>query len=656
MALKQLSDEQVRTWTLEQKDRWWYANVWKGDMPQLTLRSAITGMMLGGILSLTNLYVGAKTGWTLGVGITSVILAFALFKVLTRIGLGHEFTFLENNCMQSIATAAGYMTAPMISSLAAYMMVTDTVIPMPMTMAWIAAIALLGVLFAFPLKRRFINDEQHPFPEGRAAGVVMDALHTGDAAEGMLKAKILTVTGVGAAFLKVWSSTAILESSWRGLVGLTTKVWSGFAALGKFNLGGLAFPEYLDGWLYKIFTPALWGIDLRQLTVRPDTDFVMMAAGGLMGIRTGVSLLIGAIINYCILAPIMIHAEAIHPVIKDGVAQYGFKQITMWSLWGGVALMTTASLFAFFSKPQILVSAFTGLFRRTKPGESSDVLRDIELPMRVFVIGIPVVGGVVVMLAHWFFGVKIWEGAIAVPLIFIFTLIAVNSTALTSITPTGALGKLTQLTFGVVSPGNITTNLATAGITAEVASNASNLLMDIKPGYMLGAKPRQQAMGHVLGIIAGALASVPIFYAVFLPHGQPQQMITADYPMPAATIWRAVAEVLTEGISNLEITAQWAALIGALLGIALEATRVATRGRFWLSGVGLGLATVIPFNTCLAMFLGSFFFWVAARKWHDPRTTANKILVQNLEPICAGVIAGGALMGIAVILIENFVL
>ncbi len=54
MAIKQLDEEQVRTWTLEQKDRWWFENVWKGDMPQLTVRSAITGMMLGGILSLSN--------------------------------------------------------------------------------------------------------------------------------------------------------------------------------------------------------------------------------------------------------------------------------------------------------------------------------------------------------------------------------------------------------------------------------------------------------------------------------------------------------------------------------------------------------------------------------------------------------------------------
>jgi uncharacterized oligopeptide transporter (OPT) family protein len=90
-------------------------------MPQLTIRSALTGMVLGGVLSLTNLYIGIQTGWTLGVGITSVILAFAAFKTLARVGLGSEMTILENNAMQSIATAAGYMTAPLVTSLSAYM-------------------------------------------------------------------------------------------------------------------------------------------------------------------------------------------------------------------------------------------------------------------------------------------------------------------------------------------------------------------------------------------------------------------------------------------------------------------------------------------------------------------------------------------------------
>ena len=317
-------------------------------------------------------------------------------------------------------------------------------------------------------------------------------------------------------------------------------------------------------------------------------------------------------------------------------------------------MMTTASLMAFFVKPQILLSTFRGMFRKGQ-ATNDDVLRDIELPMRVFVFGIPIVGTVVVLLAHYFFGVKLWLGALAVPLVFVFTLIGVNSTALTSITPTGAMGKLTQLTYGVLDPGNIKTNLMTAGITGEVSSNASNLLMDIKPGYMLGAKPRQQAMGHVLGILAGALVAVPVFYLVFL-QGGPSELVKDQYPMPAVTIWKAVAEVLTKGLSNLAMSARWAALVGGLLGLALEGIRIATKGRFWVSAVGVGLAAVIPFNTCFAMFLGGFFFWLAGRTFKNPESAVHRVIVQNQEPICGGVIAGGALMGIAVILIENFVL
>ncbi len=632
-GLKHLTDEQIRTWTLEQKDRWWLENVYRGDMPQLTLRSAVTGMFLGGILSLTNLYVGVKTGWTLGVGITSVILAFAAFKVLSRTGIAKtEFSVLENNAMQSIATSAGYMTAPLVSSLAAYMMVTHQVIPAAITIVWMIAISLLGVLFAFPLKRRFINDEQLPFPEGRAAGVVLDALHTGDAKEGLFKAKLLAFTAAGAALLKVMQSHTIME---------------------KLKLGFLAIPEYLDGWVYKFVTPKVMGTPLKDMTVRLDTDFVMMAAGGLMGIRTGVSILVGAILNYLILVPWMIQRGDIAGTMHDGSMIYSFKNITMWALWGGVAMMTTSSLFSFFSKPKVLITAFSGLLK--KRASENDPLKHIELPLKVFAIGIPLVGAVVVALAAVFFDVGVVMGMIAIPMVFVFTLIAVNSTGLTSITPTGALGKLTQLTYGFLAPGNITTNLMTAGITGEVAGNASNLLMDIKPGYMLGGKPRHQAMGHVLGILAGAVVAVPVFYLAFL-RGNPDGLITPEQPFPGATIWKAVAEVLTAGLSSLAPSAQVAALVGAIAGIVLEALKVATRGKFWLSAVGMGLAFVIPFNTCLAMFVGAGIFWLAEKLFKKPESLGNKVMVQNLEPTAAGIIAGGAITGIAVIILEVFVL
>ena len=158
MALTHLTDDQIRDWTREQKDRWWFQSVFRGDMPQLTLRAAGTGFLLGGVLSATNLYVAAKTGWTLGVGLTSVILAFAMFRLLSRLG-ARDMTILENNCTQSIATAAGYMTMPLTSGIAAYMWATNAVLPWWQIMCFNVVLSSMGVLVAFPMKRRFINDE-----------------------------------------------------------------------------------------------------------------------------------------------------------------------------------------------------------------------------------------------------------------------------------------------------------------------------------------------------------------------------------------------------------------------------------------------------------------------------------------------------------------
>ncbi|MEW6349234.1 MAG: OPT family oligopeptide transporter [Thermodesulfobacteriota bacterium] len=616
--MNHLTAEQIRTMTLEEKDKWWLEHIFRGDMPQLTVRSALTGMWLGLILSLTNLYVGMMTGWTLGVGITSVILAYSLFKVLSRIGLGSEITLLENNAMQSVATAAGYMTGPLVSSIPAYMLATGHIIPMYQTLTWLIVLAILGVLVAFPLKKRFINQEQMPFPEGRAAGVVMDDLHNGGGREAVFKSRLLAISAGCSACIEALSDQAFMA-----YLGLKT----------------LALPDYVDDFLYKYFVPKICDTPLRDLTVSIETSIVMVAAGGLMGIKTGLSLFVGACLNYLVLAPVL---------IKEGIIQgCGFKNITMWALWGGVAMMTTASLYSFFSKPEVILGSFRTMIRRREA--KKDVLADIELPMWVFVGGIPIVAVVTVALGHAFFGIGYFMGLIAIPLAFLFTLIAVTSTALTSITPTGALGKLTQLTFSAAAPGNITTNIMTAGITAEVASNASNLLMDIKPGYMLGGKPRHQAMGHVLGILAGAAASVPVFYVLL--NGDLSVLASERFPMPSAQIWAAVAKVLTQGLSFLHPSAKCAILVGATLGIVLEMINQRAQGRFPLSGVGIGLAFVIPFHTCFGMFLGALFFWILKKALTEPRTKLYRIFAENQETLCAGAIAGGALSGIVLVLL-----
>jgi OPT family oligopeptide transporter len=623
MKIKELTSEQIHSMTLEEKDRWWLENIYRGDMPQLNLRSAITGMILGGVLSLTNLYIGIRTGWTLGVGITSVILSFAFFKLLSKLKLGEEMTILENNAMQSVATSAGYVVLPLCSTIPAYMQVTGKVIPLWQTMVWLILLSLLGVLYAFPLKKRFINDEQMPFPDGYAAGIVMQNLHHSKGGEdGILKAKIL---GFGAG---ISSLIEFLRNE---------------SVLTHLRLKFLAIPEYYDEFIYKFATPTIMGTPLKDLTIRLDTSIVMVGAGGIMGIKSGASLLIGAILNYCLIAPYL---------IKVGIIEHAnFKSITMWSLWFGASMMTTSSLFAFFSKPTIILEAFSKFFGKKK-NKKKDILAHIELPLWVPAVGIPVVGALVVYFGNAWFNFGIFEGLVALPLIFVFSLIAVTSTGLTSITPGGALGKLTQLTYSVISSGSTTTNLMAAGINSEVSNNTSNLLMDIKPGYMLGAKPRQQALGHVLGIFAGSLVSIPVFYAIF--HGDISMFTSDALPMPSATVYKAVAEALTKGLSVLHPTARVAALVGATLGIVFEWINIRSKGKFPLSAIGLGLAFVLHFNDSITMALGAFLVWYFSRRFKEG-TKKHQVFVENSETLCAGVIAGGSIIGIILIILETIV-
>src|SRR4029079_5831448 len=180
----------------------------------------------------------------------------------------------------------------------------------------------------------------------------------------------------------------------------------------------------------------------------------------------------------------------------------------------------------------------------------------IEFPLWISAIGIPVFSVLGAWVSHHFFNVPWLLAFISLPLIFVLSIICANSMALTSWTPTGALAKITQFSMGAIDRVNPASNLIPAGMTAEIAANASNLLWDIKPGYMLGAKPRQQAVGHVIGVFAGALCCVPLFFLLFLPPDangvrSPSTIISEQFAMPAALQWKGVAEIITKGLNAL---------------------------------------------------------------------------------------------------------
>ena len=650
MALQHLDDEQIRTWSRAQKDEWWLKNIFRGDMPQLTLRSGVTGFLLGGILCATALYIGAKTGISIGVGLTSVILSFAIFRILHGAGIASDYTILENNCTQSIATSAGYMMTPLISSLAAYMLITGNIIPWWHMIMWMTVCSILGVLIAFPMKRRFINEEQLPFPEGRACGVVLDALYTGNADSGMYKARLLGWTAVLAGTYQM-----IISDGWMKLIQFKLFMMDKWMGLKE----PWHLQERLDAYYYmaatktSLWIPTILGTDIRQLGLRFTLDAAMIGVGGLMGIRVATSVLLGAFINFVILAPLMIQAGDIVPRVSPSGAVIAINRaeiVNQWALWWGVTMMVVGSLVSLLARPEIFTSAFKRRGKTAAPG-GSDILRDIEVPLWVSWIGVPIFSVLGATVTHQFFGVPWLLAFISLPLIFVLTIICTNSMALTSWTPTGSLSKITQFTMGAIDRTNPASNLIPAGMTAEIASNAANLLSDIKPGYMLGGKPRHQVVGHVIGIFAGAIAAVPLYFLLFLPADangvrSTATIVSDQFAFPAALQWKGVAEIIAKGVSSLPTSAIVSMIIAAVAAAAIEITKIITKGRFPLSAVSIGLGVVLPPDASLMMWIGAMLFWWMGRRNKQPGTKGHDFWVEGCEPICAGLISGSALVGI----------
>jgi uncharacterized oligopeptide transporter (OPT) family protein len=145
------------------------------------------GSALGFLLAFTNLYIGLKTGWGLGVAITACILSYAIWTALEKAGVAKTpMTILENNCMQSTASSAGYATGgTMVSAIAALLMLSATPdnpqgthLPWPVLTMWTLFLAILGTVIAIPMKRNLINRERLRFPSGVAAATTLQSLYS----------------------------------------------------------------------------------------------------------------------------------------------------------------------------------------------------------------------------------------------------------------------------------------------------------------------------------------------------------------------------------------------------------------------------------------------------------------------------------------------
>ena len=591
--------------------------------PQLTMRAVITGMILGGVLSLCNVYMGLKIGWGFNMSITAALLSYGFYHLATKTIGSREWGMLENNINQtSASSAASISSAGLVAPIPAWTLITGQELSLVELILWTFSVSLIGVVVAVSLRRQMLVKDALPFPGGIAAGETIKEMYA-RGTEAMARVKML----VGGA-----------------VAGAGTKLIVKFAAIKNIAVPGVVGTA-----------------SMKNLTMALSPSPLFIAVGAIIGTRACLSMLVGAIFSWCILGPMAIEAGWVSGTLTvDGVEKTlmlndpawleakgdrgWFKELVTWLLWPGVAMMVVASLTAFSFSWRSIVSAIKGGGGDVK----SDVVTD-DVPRNVYIPLIVVVCIASVVMQYTLFGIGWALATFGVFLTFVLAIVAARVSGETGITPVGAMGKVTQLTFGVLDPGNVSANLMAANVTGGAASQCADLLHDMKTGLMIGASPRQQTYGQFGGVLAGAICG-SLGYLVLVGDAAQLQTLWDDpeWAMPAVVQWKAVAELFQGGIENLPPGAVaamiWGGVFG-LLGAILEKV-LPKKAAVWVpSPTAVGLAFVIPAYYSVSMALGGVIAWFMMKRY---TAWATRFMIV----LAAGVIAGDSLTGVGLAVVK----
>ncbi|MBI4705769.1 MAG: OPT/YSL family transporter [Deltaproteobacteria bacterium] len=561
---------------------------------QLSVRAVLAGIVVGGVLSAMDVYLGLRLGITaVGSSLVGAVLAYALFAALRP---KSPLSVLETNIAQTTASGAGTMAAAagLVAPIPALAMLGHK-LPLHGLLLWALSIAYLGSLVAVPLRRRYIVVERLRFPTGTAAAGTILAM-AGRKGETLAQARALLRFGGGAAvFVLAAYFVRPLEEP-------------PIAALGLAVLAKWAF--------------------------FPTLSPVMVGVGLLIGPRVGASLLAGAVVAWGALGPVASRLGwAPGPVMSMTSGPRG------WLLWVGVAIMLAEGMTTLALSWRSLAAGLAGVLgwgRGGGPGASEPLGGD-EVPRWWWLGGLGLATAAAILLGWLFFGVHPLLGLVAVALSLVLAQVAVRCAGETDLNPMRMMVSVTQLVFGAIAPGAVRTNLTAAAVTSAGAAQAGDMMQDFRTGHLLGASPRKQFIAQLWGIGAGVLFCVPAYYL----FARAFTIGEGELPAPAAHAWRAVAELLARGPGALPGSALWPVLAGALFGAALPLLQACSpRLRPYLpSGLAFGLAFLVPAQLSLTIFLGALVLvgWRACRPAQWERLG---------QVVACGLIAGESVAGV----------
>lgn len=568
---------------------------------ELTVRALAVGLAIGAVLAAGNVYTGLKSGFIDGGALTAALLSFTFFATFKRFKL-LPFGPFENNVAQTAAASAAIMAFVhgLMGPMPALMMMGQR-LPVWGLWAWGVALAVIGVATGVLLRRKLVVEEALAFPSGIATAELIRTVHA-DRASASRRTRML----VGAAL-------AAAAVTW---------LRDGAPAL---------IPQ-------AIYIPlTVGGMTAASLTLGIASSPLMAATGMFIGLRAAVSLLIGGILAWGILAPVVVGARW----ISNG----SYTTVTGWLVWPALGMMLASTLVP-------LVLKWRSLYHALRRGLT--YARSSVVPIRGLVGAVgggadpasgPTstslwVGTVSVLLATvalaWTgwraFGFSPYLTGAALILSVVLSAICARVAGETDIAPVGSLGTLAQILFAGCGPGG---SILAGALTSGNSSETSQMLWAFKAGHSLRAPVRAQIVAQALGALVGSLVVVPAYLLVVRAYPLGSERM----PAISAVSWRATAMALGGGLRGLPPHALHAACLGFGLGAILSLLASTRAGKFLPSAVAMGVAMITPVSLSAAAVVGAGAILLARRR-------ISTLADGETNALAAGLLAGESILGV----------
>ena len=568
--------------------------------PELTVTSVIMGCILAVIFGAANAYLGLRVGMTVSASIPAAVISMGVIRVILR-----RNSILESNMVQTIGSAGESLAAGAIFTMPALFLWAEEGLSDKPGIVEITLIALcggiLGVLFMVPLRNALIVKEHATllYPEGTACADVLLAGEEG----GANASTVFSGMGLAAIFKFVVDGLKLLPAdvsaafkSFKGEIGM--EVYPALLGVGYIvgpKIASYMFTGSLIGWMVIIPLICLFGPDTWMYPAAEGTTIAQLYANG------GAAAIWSTYVKYI-----------------------------------GAGAIATGGIISLIKSLPLIVTTFRDSMKSMKGSKNTSTERTAQdLPMQFILLGI-----VAMVFIIWIvpaIPVTLLGAVIIVVFGFFFATVSSRMVGLvgSSNNPVSGMAIATLLiaTFAIKSSGKtgidgMTAAIAVGSVICIIAAIAGDTSQDLKTGYLLGATPKKQQMGEMLGVVVSGLAIGGVLYLLNAAWGYG----TAEFPAPQAQLMKMIVEGIMGG--NLP----WGLVfVGVFLAICLEILRIP------VMPFAIGLYLPIYLNATI-MIGGIVRGLLDRRKGVDEKTKTAQATDGTLY--CAGMIAGEGLVGI----------